>query len=129
MQLQAKRLFVTLGVAVLSVTGLGFGSWGSHKLSERTTDVTFTNTTKFQNGTTLAAGTYRMEVPESSQSPKVTFYKDGKAMATVDAKVVDEQKKNDNTEIDSVTKGEVQQLTAIRPSGWHERLDFATKGM
>ncbi len=129
MQLQAKRLLVTLGVAVLSVTCLGFGAGSAHRSSQRATNVTFTNTTKFQNGTTLSAGTYRMEVPESTQSPQVTFYKDGKAMATVNAKVVDEQKKNDNTEIDSVTKGDVQQLTAIRPNGWHERLVFLTKGM
>lgn len=129
MQLRARRLFVTFGVAVLSVTCLGFGAGSAHRLSQRATDVTFTNTTKFQNGATLSAGTYRMEVPESTQSPQVTFYKDGKAMATVDAKVVDQQKKNDNTEIESVTKGDVQELTAIRPSGWHERLVFATKGM
>ena len=129
MQLRGKKLFVMLGVAALSVTCLGFGSRGTHKSSERATNVTFINTTKFQNGTTLPAGTYRMEVPESTQAPTVTFYKDGKAMATVNAKVVDQQKKNDNTEVDSVTKGNVQELTAIRPSGWHERLVFATKGM
>ena len=62
--------------------------------------------TKFNNGGTLPAGTYRMEVPENSQTPAVTFLQDGKVMATVKAKVVTEQKKNEDTEVDSVARGE-----------------------
>jgi hypothetical protein len=65
-----------------------------------------------------------MKVPENSQTPDVKFYKDGKIVATVKAKVVPEQKKNAETEVDSVTEGNAQEVTAIRPSGWEEKLVF-----
>jgi hypothetical protein len=129
MKLCGRSVFVALVATMLTVACLGFGSWGNHKSSERATQVTFINMTKFKNGTTLPAGDYRMEVAENTQSPKVTFYKDGKAMASVNAKVVDEGTKNPTTEIDSVTQGKTQELTSIRPSGWHEKLVFESSGM
>jgi hypothetical protein len=69
-----------------------------------------------------------MEVPENSQTPSVTFSQDGKVMATVEAKVVTEQKKNEDTEIDGVTQGDAKVLTAIRPAGWNEKLVFGSEG-
>jgi hypothetical protein len=69
-----------------------------------------------------------MEVRENSQTPDVTFYKDGKVMATVKAKVVTEQKKNAETEVDSITQGNAQEVTAIRPGGWEEELIFGSAG-
>ena len=90
--------------------------------------MTFSNTAKFNDGNTLSAGTYRMEVSENSQTPAVTFSQDGKIMATTQAKVVTEQKKNDETEIDSVTQGGTNVVTAIRPAGWEEELTFGSGG-
>jgi len=82
--------------------------------------------TKFNNGTTLPAGTYRMEVPENPTTPAVAFVQDGKVVATVEAKVVTEQKKNNATEVDSVTQGDAQVVRAIRPGGWTEEIDFGS---
>jgi hypothetical protein len=117
-----RKSFVGFGVAILATTCLGFA--GSHKSKERTVSVTFSNAAKFNNGNTLAAGTYRMEVSENSPTPAVTFSQGGKVMATTQAKVVTEQKKNDETEIDSVTQGDTNVVTAIRPAGWDEELNF-----
>lgn len=128
MQPQCKKLFAGFVVAILATTCLGFAAGGSHKSSERGTDVTFSSKTKFNSGDTLPAGTYRMEVPESSQTPAVTFSQNGKVMATIEAKVVNEQKKNGGTEIDSTTEGDAQVLTAIRPAGWDEELIFGSAG-
>lgn len=126
MQTKSKRLFVGFAAAILATASLGFAAGGSRKSVERGTDVTFANTTKLNNGNTLPAGTYRMEVSENSQTPAVTFSQDGKVVATSGAKVVTEQKKNQHTEIDSVTQGDAQVLTAIHPAGWDEELVFGS---
>jgi tetraacyldisaccharide-1-P 4'-kinase len=128
MQTLCKKSFAGFAAAILAATCLGFAAGGSHKSSERISVVTFGSTTKLNNGNMLPAGTYRMEVPENSQTPAVTFSKDGKVMTTIEAKVVTEQKKNDETEIDSVAQGDAQVLTAIRPAGWAEELVFGPAG-
>ena len=124
MRMLTKARIVALGVAILGVACLGFGSEMTHKASDRGTNVTFYSRSRFNAGVTLPAGTYRMEVPQNTQSPQVMFYKDGKVMATVTAKMVDESKKNSDTRIDSVTKGNAQQITSISPNGWREKLLF-----
>ncbi len=94
--------------------------------SDRRTTINFAETAKFQDGAVLPAGTYRMAVPENSQTPTVTFSKYGKVIATANAKVVTEPKKNSRTEIDSVTKGNAQLVTRIRPAGWDQALIFGS---
>ena len=118
---------VSLGVlgAVVIAACTGFGSWGFHKSSDRDITVTFANSMRFKSGDTLSAGTYRMQVPENSQTPNVTFSKDGKVIATEAAKLVTEQTKNDDTEVDSITQGNVQLVTSIHPAGWTQALVFS----
>ncbi len=129
MKFFAKNTFALLAAVFLTTTCLAFGAWGSHKSSaSRATDITFENTMKFNNGVSLPAGTYRLSVPNNQQTPEVTFSQDGKVVATEKANVVDEQKKNDATEIDSTTQGDAQQLNVIRPSGWNEELVFGNAG-
>lgn len=128
MKMQGRRLFVGSLATILVTACIGFAAGGSHKSQERKVDVTFSTMTKFNNGTTLPAGTYRMEVPESSQTPAVTFSQDGKVVATVEAKVVNQQKKNDATEVDTVNQGDAQVVKSIRPAGWEEALIFGADG-
>lgn len=128
MQLLGRKSFAGLATAILATTCFGFAAGRSHKASEHSTDVTFARTAKFKNGDTLPAGTYYMKVPENSQTPDVTFYKDGKVVATVKAKVVPEQRKNEDTVVDSVTQGNAEEVTAIRPSGWEEEILFGSEG-
>ncbi len=127
MYLLGRKSVVCLAAAILGTSCLAFGSKG-HKSSDRTTEIIFSSTTKFNNGDTLPAGTYDMSVPKDTASPDVTFYQDGKAVATVKAQVVNEQKKNDTTEVDSTTEGTAQKVTAIRPNGWEEEIDFGSRG-
>ena len=128
MQTLGTKSFAGFVVAIIATTCLGFAAGGSHKSRERGTEVTFASQTKFNSGATLPAGTYRMEVPENFQTPAVTFSQAGKVLATSEAKVVTQQKKNETTEVDSVTQGDAQVLTAIRPSGWDEELIFGSPG-
>jgi len=102
--------------------------------SERGVNLTFVSNMTFNNGVTLPAGTYRMQVPENSRTPEVEFYKehpitqdwDRNPSATVEAKVVAQQHKNSRTEIDSVQRGDAQLIRVIRPKGWEESLHFAS---
>lgn len=129
MKLFAKKSFAYLAAVFFTTTCFAFGSWGSHKSSaSRATEVTFAKTMKFNNGITLPAGTYRLSIPKDVKSAEVTFTRDGKVVATEKAKVVDEQKKNETTEVDSVTQGDAEKLTAIRPDGWQEELVFGNAG-
>src|SRR5579863_9711351 len=129
MKMQGKILFVT-SVATLLVTAPGaFARGGSmHKSSDRATNVTFATTVKLRNGATLPAGTYRMEVPENTQTPTVTFSQDSKVVATSPVSVVTETKKNPTTEIDTTKNGDAENVTLIRPSGWKEALQFTSGG-
>jgi hypothetical protein len=113
---------------LLATTCLGFAAGSSHKSPERGTAVTFIHTTKLYNGDTLPAGTYWMEVPETFHAPAVTFSQNGKVRATIGALVILHEKKNEETEIDSVIQGEAQVLTAIHPAGWEEELIFGSAG-
>ena len=124
----SKSVIVGLGVAILATASLGLASWDSHKASDRKTDITFATRVMFNSGQTLPAGTYRMEVPDNSSNPHVEFFKRGKVMATVHAKVVTQEKKNPYTTVDSNTQGDSQLVTVIRPAGWDESLVFAPGG-
>jgi hypothetical protein len=126
MRNQGRILSVGTLATILVTACFGFAAGGSHKSQERKVDVTFSTTTKFNNGTSLPAGTYQMEVPENSPTPAVTFAQDGKVVATVEAKVVSEPKKNDNTEVDTVNQGDAHVVRAIRPGGWTEEIDFGS---
>jgi len=124
MEMREKKLMAGLVAGILATACMGFAHGSSRRQAERATNVTFANTMKFQSGETLPAGTYRMEVPENSTTPDVSFSKDGKVMATARAKVVSQEKKNNNTEVDSVAQGKVQAVKVIRPQGWEEKLVF-----
>lgn len=144
MKMLGRRSFAGLVAALLATACLGFASWGFHKSSGRGTNVTFPTMAKFNNGATLPAGTYWMEVPKNSQTPEVKFYKEdvqnvegggtdttevgGKVTATIKAEVVTQPRKNAATEIDSVARGDAQLVKAIRPKGWNESLTFGPGG-
>ncbi len=125
MKSQGIRLFVGSLAVILVTTCTGFARGGSaHKASGRTTNITFASNVKLQNGTTLPAGTYRMEVSEGSQTPTVTFLRGSEVAATSPASLVSEASKNPATEIDSVRDGNAQDVIEIRPAGWKEALHF-----
>jgi hypothetical protein len=125
MEKQGRSLFVGTLAAVLVAASLGLAA-DAHKTSDRKTFITFAQDVKLQAGGTLPAGTYEMKVPEGTQNPTVSFLSGDKVVATAPANLVSEQNKNSQTEIDSVTDGNYQDVTAIRPQGWKESLHFST---
>lgn len=144
MRTQGGRLSVYLGVAILATTCSGFALWGSNKSPERKTNVTFASATMLKNGATLPAGNYRIEVTQAASVTEVKFYKEGtdfagsvntpdalgsgKLMATLKARVVSQAEKNAETEVETITRGNAQLLSTIRPGGWKEELVFVPGG-
>jgi hypothetical protein len=128
MQMLGRKSFIGFVVAIFATTCLGFAAGSSHKSRERGTDVNFNQTIKLKNGDTLPAGTYRMEVPENSPTPVVTFLQDGQVKATIRAKVVTQQQKNDETECEIDNQKNAELLTAVRPQGWEEEILLAPQG-
>ena len=125
MEKLGRSLFVGTLAAVLVTASLGLAA-NAHKNSDRKTFVTFASSVKLQGGATLPAGTYKIEVPEGTQNPTVSFLSGDRVTATAPASLVSEQNKNSQTEVDSVTDGNYQDVTTIRPQGWKESLHFNT---
>ncbi len=124
-----RRLFIGSLATILVTACAGFARAGStHKSPERKASITFEHVVKLGNGATLPAGTYRMEVPEDSQNPTVSFLRDGKVVAKAPASLKSEGKKNPATEFDSIKEGNAQEITEIRPGGWREALHFSSAG-
>jgi hypothetical protein len=123
-----RKSFAGFVAAFLATTCLGFAAGGPHKSPKRATAVTFPQTMKFNDGNTLPAGSYRMEVSEDSQTPSVSFSQDGKVLETLQAKEAPQEGKNSETEIDSVAEGNAQLLTVIHMAGWDKELIFGTAG-
>ena len=128
MKISVKNSFALSVAAILAAACLGMASGSSHKSSNQAIDVTFTYTAKFNNGTTLPAGKYRMEISAKSPTPDVTFSQGGKVMATIKAKVVSQGNKNPSTVVDTEAAGDAQLVTAIHPDGWDETLIFGSAG-
>jgi len=114
-----------LVVAMLLTAGPSFARlWGGHKTSVKSTNITLASNVKLGNGNILKAGDYRVEVPENSQAPEVTFNRDGKVVAEAPAKLVAENTKNPHTEVDFTMQGKENVITEIRPGGWNQKLVF-----
>jgi hypothetical protein len=135
MKFPKVKLFPFLAIAILAGSCPGFGAW-LHNSSTRTANVSFAEEARFNNGTVLPAGDYRMEVQSDTQQPSVKFFKvyngveadqtevANKAAASIEATVVTEPRKNATTEVLSDSHGDVQVVKSISPAGWNEQLVF-----
>jgi hypothetical protein len=129
--MKPKVVKCALGVAasVVLVACLGFaGSWGMHKSSAKSTNFIIASAMKLPNGEVIQPGTYKLEVPENSQSAEATIYQDGKLIAKSPVNMVAEQQKNPDTEVESTHQGDVDVINEIRPQGWTTKVVFAQPG-
>ena len=83
---------------------------------------------KLPNGEVLQPGTYKLEVPENSQSAEAAIYQDDKLIANSPVKLVSEQQKNPDTEVESTHQGDVDVINEILPQGWTTKVVFAQPG-
>lgn len=120
-----RRLFIGSVATILVTACMGFAR--ADKPRTRTVNIDFANKMMLRNGQTLPEGTYRVEVPEDTKNPVVKFERHGKVIATAHANVVSQAKKNEQTTVNSIKRGQAQLITEIRPGGWDETLVFGTK--
>jgi hypothetical protein len=121
-----KRLFIVSIAAIFVGTCAGFAV-AKDSVKAKSVSIDFSNQMILRGGQTLPAGTYRIEIPENSQHPVVTFEKDGKVMATARANVVSQARKNEQTSVESVQQGQSQVIQEIRPGGMREALVFGSR--
>ena len=74
----------------------------------------------------LKPGNYKIDIVKNSKSPAVKFYnQDGKLMGQAPVKLVNEAKKNHQTQIDyDKMASNDHAITEISPRGWRENLLF-----
>jgi hypothetical protein len=73
----------------------------------------------------LQSGEYKVVLNNNSTTPEVGFYQNGKLVAQVPAKLVDQGKKFDETEIHYDIRGaNTYVITQMDLSGWREEVLF-----
>jgi hypothetical protein len=73
----------------------------------------------------LQSGEYKVVLNNNSTTPEIGFYQDGKLVAQVPAKLVDQGKKINETKIYYDTRGaNTQVITQMDLSGWREEVLF-----
>ena len=75
----------------------------------------------------LKPGNYKIDVVNNQKPPAVKFYnKEGKLVGQAPVKLVNEARKNDQTQVDYTTiASNDHAITEISPGGWKENLYFS----
>ncbi len=109
---------------VASLASAKFPSLG--KSTVKSVDLEITRATRVGSGPELQPGSYKVSLVNSPGSPEVAFYRNGKLIAQAPVKLVDEVKKNQQTEIESNT--ETHELVQMRLKGWNQTFVFVDTG-
>lgn len=114
-----------LNTLIISALGVVFLFSGMAFGKAKRIDVLYTSTV----GKTLKLkpGHYKVDVVNNKKSPTVKFYnKYGKLVGQAPVKLVNESKKNDQTQVDYTTIASNDHvITEISPEGWKENLYFS----
>jgi hypothetical protein len=90
----------------------------------RTSSVDILYPSQIANGPELQPGTYKVELASTGTPSKVMFYRYGKLVAEVPAKLVSEPTKNAQSEIYYNQAGNEHFITQIDVRGWNNKLLF-----
>jgi hypothetical protein len=112
----ASGLFLTAGTALAR---------SSHS---KTAQITVLYTSKIGNGPELKPGNYKVEVAANAKPIEVTFYQNGRLVAQAPAKLVNEGKKADDTQIYYNNAGNEHVITRLDMQGWNEQVMFPASG-
>lgn len=113
---KSLKSLLGLAVAVFCVSALSFA---------KSNQVNIIYKTRVGHSTVLKPGNYKVDVINDPQSPQIQFYLNGNRVAEVPAKLVNEAKKNPETEVYYNTVGQNGHvLTEIRLNGWTQNIMF-----
>jgi hypothetical protein len=118
--LVATGMLVAASMAFAKFPSLDFG----HS-SKKSADVNIIQTARIPGGATLQPGEYKVALNDNSSTPEIGFYQNGKLVAQAPAKLVDQGKKFDETEVFYDTRGgSTEVITEMDLSGWREEVLF-----
>jgi len=113
--------------AILVAASLGFGkfpSFGIGHSSNKAKNIQLFETGQIPGGPTLQLGEYRVVLNDNSKKPEVSFYQDSKLVAQVPAKLVDQSKKFEQTQIHFDGRSATPKITEMDLSGWKVEILF-----
>ena len=117
-----------LAAAILVAASMAFAKFPSLDLghsSKKSANIEIFQAGRIPGGPTLEPGNYKVVLTNNSPTPEIGFYQNGKLVAQVPAKLVDQGKKIELTEITYSTKGpDTQVITEMDLSGWREKVLF-----
>jgi hypothetical protein len=121
-----KSMLVMTGILVAaSVAFARFPLLDLGHSSKKSADVELSETARIAGGPTLQPGEYKVVLNNNSTKPEIGFYQNGKLIAQVPAKLVDQGKKIHRTKIYSdTTDADTQVITEIDPGGWRDKIFF-----
>jgi hypothetical protein len=128
MNLKVVRFVLALAAALVMTASLSLAHSWFGKSSTKSFNVTLASDAKLSNGAELKAGNYTIKIPENTKSPEVAFYDGGKLVAKERAKVQTQPQKNEYTAVEINTKGNMNIVTAVDPSGLPEKVVFSSSG-
>ena len=126
MTVRGIRFGLMLAAALVIATSLSFagaGRFSFGKSPSKSVTVSFDKATKLSNDTLLQAGEYTVKFLDTTQSPEVEFYTDGKLAAKAQAKVETQPQKNAYTSME-LGGDNADIILAISPGGLAEKLVF-----
>ena len=122
-----KSMVVAAGI--LFAGSLAFAKFPSFDLghsSKQSARVAIDQTARIPGGPTLQSGEYKVVLNNNSRAPEMEFYQNGKLIAQVPAKLIDQGKKIDETKIYYDTRSDnTEVITQIDLSGWREKILFS----
>jgi len=121
-----KSMLAAIGILVAASMGFAkFRLLDFGHSSNKSADVEIIQTARIPGGPTLHAGEYRVVLNNTSTTPQIGFYQDGKLVAQVPAKLVDQGKKISQTEVMYDTRDANNQLIMeMDLGGWTDKVFF-----
>jgi len=125
-----KKELVTrlLAAGILVAASMAFAKFPRFDLghsSKQSASVAIDQTARVPGGPTLQSGEYKVVLNNNSPTPEIGFYQNGKLIAQVPAKLVDQGEKINETKIYYDTRGtDTEVITQMDLSGWREKVLF-----
>ena len=124
-----KKLVTRLAATgILVAASMAFAKFPSFDLghsSKQSASVEIDQAVRNPGGPTLQPGKYNVVLNNNSRAPEMEFYQNGKLVAQIPAKLVDQRKKINETKIYYDTTGaDTQVITEMDLSGWREKVLF-----
>jgi len=121
-----KSMLAAAGILVAA--SMAFAKFPSLDLghsSKKSATVEIDQRTRIPGGPMLQSGEYKVVLNNNSPVPEIGFYYDGKLVAQVPAKLVDQGKKFDQTAISYDTRSaDAYVIKEMDISGWKEKILF-----